>query len=886
MSMYLLTILQFIGISAAYMAVVLFLPWLFLHKKMTRFSIPERIMGYFLAGNFYIIYLVFLMQFLHISGRITLLAGTALPFVWRFLRRDRGKISRYLEQFFLNMQYTLRGELGLKSLLFQIASNTVGKWCAGKGKRKKIIQYLPDILLTAAVVAGILYVYGSAMFYQYGYKASDIPVHNYWINMMCQNYIFGKGVYPYGFHCMIYYLHTVFGIKTYILLRVFALVQTVFIHLMLLIVLKGMCKARFVPYLGTAAYLMLNIYPISTYQRYASTLPQEYGMLFIFPAAYFAIRFFQVYAARLKAEKQKQAEAASETTTGSEENDSCMDAATDAGEKEKIAALIGTENGCWPDEHTDVAAETEQKWTVWQRIRQLCLAIVRKIKGWMKKTDPYLWGFIISFSLTLTVHFYNTMVAGVFCVAIAVGFFFRFLRWKYFRRVVTAALLGILISVIPMGIGVAMGRGLEGSLIWGMKVINGTADSDDSTDQESQKTVIKDKDGNEIVVVGTVDEETIKQIQEGTIGNAGSTGIAQDGNMGTDGTANAEGGSSISEGSGQEASSIHHKTGSFVTAVKEKGRIILGQLLEYIVQGSYQKQAIYGILAGIAGLFVLGLISMFFRRVDYGGLLWSVGCFGVLMCVMQSMHALGLPQLMDPARNSIFFTYAIGLIWAMDVDAVIYLIFGWMKRSWAIQIVSLAVLLLAGREAVTHDLIKEPLQTTPLETNGAITCLTNIMRDEKDHTWTILSANDEFRMVEEYGYHYEMITFLREIKDPEKKELTIPTKNVYFFIEKKPVNYASTANALEGTPVSEEYAAQPIPSDSGIYCYQGTHRWITMSHMYYWAQKMQTLYPNEMQVYYETDDFICYRLQQNSYSLYDLSIDYGYNDPKSGQTQE
>ena len=96
MSMYLLTILQFIGISAAYMAVVLFLPWLFLHKKMTRFSISERIMGYFLAGNFYIIYLVFLMQFLHISGRITLLAGTALPFVWRFLRRDRGKISRYL----------------------------------------------------------------------------------------------------------------------------------------------------------------------------------------------------------------------------------------------------------------------------------------------------------------------------------------------------------------------------------------------------------------------------------------------------------------------------------------------------------------------------------------------------------------------------------------------------------------------------------------------------------------------------------------------------------------------------------------------------------------------------------------------------------------------
>ena len=39
------------------------------------------------------------------------------------------------------------------------------------------------------------------------------------------------GVYPHGFHCMIYYLHVVFGIKTYVLLRLFSLVQVLFIHL-------------------------------------------------------------------------------------------------------------------------------------------------------------------------------------------------------------------------------------------------------------------------------------------------------------------------------------------------------------------------------------------------------------------------------------------------------------------------------------------------------------------------------------------------------------------------------------------------------------------------------------------------------------------------------
>ena len=51
--------------------------------------------------------------------------------------------------------------------------------------------------------------------------------------------------------------------------------------------------------------------------------------------------------------------------------------------------------------------------------------------------------------------------------------------------------------------------------------------------------------------------------------------------------------------------------------------------------------------------------------------------------------------------------------------------------------------------------------------------------------------------------------------------------------------------------------------------------------MYYWAQKFMELYPNVMDVYYETDQFVCYRVSQNGYNLYNFAIDYGYNN--SGQ---
>ena len=67
MSMTMLTILQIAQALSAYTLVTLILPGIMLHKHLAEYKMSERLIGYFLAGNFYIIYLVFLLQFLHIS---------------------------------------------------------------------------------------------------------------------------------------------------------------------------------------------------------------------------------------------------------------------------------------------------------------------------------------------------------------------------------------------------------------------------------------------------------------------------------------------------------------------------------------------------------------------------------------------------------------------------------------------------------------------------------------------------------------------------------------------------------------------------------------------------------------------------------------------------
>ena len=135
-------------------------------------------------------------------------------------------------------------------------------------------------------------------------------------------------------------------------------------------------------------------------------------------------------------------------------------------------------------------------------------------------------------------------------------------------------------------------------------------------------------------------------------------------------------------------------------------------------------------------------------------------------------------------------------------------------------------------------------------------------------------ANEYFNITHPYGIWKD--TGIRMEGDAVNGNLTLPTDRVYFFIEKIPLDY-TVAYEGSGQLISEEGAKKPLPTAGDISVYEGENRWIVMSRMYYWAQAFMELYGKEMQVYYETDDFICYVVEQNTYSLYDFSIDYGYN---------
>jgi len=816
MPMTTLTLLQLAGMSCAYLAVTVGLPAFVFGRRLTGHRLQERFMIYFIAGNFFVMNLVFLLQLLKISCPATLVIGTVVPAVSARIAVDRVPVRRIASDRARDLRRLAGGQLGVKSACYRTGralGRQLGRFFGWIGWIA--VHRTLDCVLTACVLAALAYVYGGNLVQELGYKMSDVPVHNYWINALGENNIFVAGVYPYGFHCILYYLHAVFGFDTYVLLRVFAFVENVMIHMMLLCFLRLCCRTRYAAYAGVIAYILCDLQNYYTYYRYCATLPQEFGMLFIFPAVYFGFAFF--------AARKKELE---ETGGG--------------GKTEKLAA---------------------------------------------RRSFLYLAGFAMSFAMTLSVHFYGTMIAGIFCVAMALGYAFLFFRKKYFWNVAVTCAVSVFIAVLPMAAAFVGGTPLEGSLIWGMNVMKGAANQTGTAQVSGEAQAGQDGSGQSSSVQGQQGGGPDDSGQGGQQSAADGSAQGQSG-TGADSTGQGRPGTGA-DGSGAVSQQVPRAG----LAERVWGRLRGGfhtvqRSLYAIPLNLPEAETARYVLYSFGGLILLGVVFFLLRQSCYGAMLISSGLYLFFMSVLIAAGPLGLPSIMDSMRASIYFAYSLPLAAAFLIDGVLCLVlFPVRHRAGAFIADGLSfvcVFCVAGA-MWQGDCIKEPRKSPGQEMNEAITCLTNIIHSERDDTWTICSAGDETQMGKDHGFHYEISTFLQAMENPDRESMIrIPTPVVYFFIEKVPLDYY-VQYAGSGQAVSGEGASRALPSSGGTTMYQGENRWITMSRMYYWAQEFKRLYPNEMQVYLETENFVCYRVEQNMHRLYNFAIDYGYNVVKEKQ---
>lgn len=773
MSMETLNVIQFIQLLTGYLGLTVGLPALIFYRKVKRFPAAVRFLIYFTIGNFYVINLVQILELLHISYRITLFLFTFVPVILVSVKIYDIPVAAYVKKVLGECWHYILRELGFKSFIrHRWQEIKVFLRVVARNIRRVLKENYLDIPFLVIFAWIVWTVCGSGILHNWGYGASDIPVHNYWINGLIENNIYVAGIYPMGMHCMLYYLSTMLEIPAYVALRLFWLVQYIVIVLMILVFLKGHCKTRFLPYLGSMLFVGAKYFNGISYSRYGATLPQEFGMFYILPAVFFAMEFLKT-------------------------------------RREELKAGINR---------------------------------IRCTSSW------HLLGFAMSFSLTLSSHFYDTIITGVICIGILVGYGYWVWRKEYLLRILLAGTVSILMAFLPMAAALLTGKSLQGSMYWAMSII-GLRDY----------TVLIFRIICIIAVAMTVGGVVlvVRWIRSGKISF---------------------------ENQEVPVYSIARKaTFQFynllpLAAVVRIGWEYRGTILWGCQQNAFSVSDMNWVLYAIGAALGVGLIQRYLIEPMRGSGLLAMVTAEIMLGLILVSGALGWPMLMEPYRVSIYVAYLIPVILVMIVDGAVNILL--LARCPKIQQTigfGLSVLLICY--STTYDWMRGSFGGGHLEMNEAIFCTTNILKDNegRNNTWTIISANDELRMVEEYGRHTETIEFLEDMEYWNRtKEVIIPTEKVYFYIEKLPLNYAN-GYAGEIPAVSEEQAKKALPENSGLGAYTGTNRSVTMSRMYYWAQKFMELYPNELKIYYEDERFVCYYIEQNVYRLYNFAIDYGYN---------
>jgi hypothetical protein len=221
-----------------------------------------------------------------------------------------------------------------------------------------------------------------------------------------------------------------------------------------------------------------------------------------------------------------------------------------------------------------------------------------------------------------------------------------------------------------------------------------------------------------------------------------------------------------------------------------------------------------GILACVWALLSLRMPAGKASRV------WIATVFAVFLLVHFSSR-LGIPQILEPVRNSQWLLMAVAVLLGMVVADLVRLLAerGTMRKTTAAAVVVLPLLLLWG---IRVPRLGDPLVRDQIVNysgyGGAALAVLRIGRTFEPYTWTLVSYGQEFPMVLREGFHIPAATFL-ERYDPSAQVVPIPTPQVFVIVEKTahPFQINSWARSFSRAGLEERL-------QTWIHVYQASHR--------------------------------------------------------------
>ena len=498
-------------------------------------------------------------------------------------------------------------------------------------------------------------------------------------------------------------------------------------------------------------------------------------------------------------------------------------------------------------------------------------------KAKRKVWNDDLFLFMTSLAASLAIHFYVTMMAFFLCAAIAIFGIVKVFKKENFKSLVIAVLAGMIISAAPMVLAYASGIPLQGSLNWGMNVMNGT-DTKEGRTQQAQS--IASENNAETSSQNESESQSSESIQQES-GVQSSQSVTSEEKQQTE----------TNDALEQEQTS------------QKKSRKTIGEYIKMVYKYGYAQ--LYGdtrakwllgftLIAGILSAINWIITAIRFRKLPFE-LYLGITAASVIFMILYAAPFLGLPEIIAGARLCLTEQVLLLSMMALPADEVLFAI---GRRKMACILPYLSVLGVAAIYAGTNyfGVYHGYLYYELTRYNSVVNLTNRIASEYPKQRYTIISTTDEIYQVIESGWHEEILDFYYKSK---LEKYYIPTEYLFFYVEKNPIQYAqyhffagprwlaqkkysqyykysnaviSEGSAIKSSKISEDVLGEPL-TDMGKAsdAYSNLkNRTILESELYFWCQDFKARLPYEIQVYYEDEDVVCYMIKQNPEHLYNL----------------
>ncbi len=736
-----------------------------------------------------------------------------------------------------------RGTIGVKSFCC-LAARLPGR--AARSIGRGIRSFTKGHVLTCAILAALCCY--SVLYFSWGsfdaraFSFSDEYVHQAWVAGLTEGTIFSGGIYPEGMHTFIYLMHAVSGVSVYNLMLFTGGIHTAVLMVSIWLFLREIFHWDGTPLLVVLMFLTIDqgsLNDIYLIARLQGALPQEFAMYAAFLGGAFLLRYLK---------KQKGAR--------------------------KESGLVKAE-----------AADSDGGF--FQRTQ-------RRISGILYDEDSDLRIFAWGVAVTFAVHFYVTIMLAFICLAIAVPMIRQMLSRKGLPAVLKAAVLAVLIAMVPMAGAFAEGHPLQGSLNWAVNVMQGN-----HTDRKT---------------AGSGQAEISQNAEDNTGMTSSAATGAEQASPGTEPAAD-ENGESMLESASER---IHVQMQRAVQALQRLARAMRTAAKTYYEKGFlklYPGRIGMIYCAAMCLAFVLPLLARIFlsivppwRRFRPFADLYMIPALAALFFLTDSLaSAFGLVQLIEATRvlsmARIFLLASGGMLPDMAACGLMRALRAGRRGKGgkaADGLLTLAGIFGSLSLVIGSGHYHGYLYHTASRYPESVELTREIIRDMPPKSYTIVSPTEELYQLIWSGYHEELLTLVK--MEESYPGYTIPTPYVYIFIEKEPLLYTKCYFTEGPQWLAARGKYYQMFTDMGIECGDSPDfaaasfseedadktlnyaigssaaaidpegRAILEAKASRWIRNFQEAYPNACRVWYEDDRFVCYRITQDPQIPYKLGF--------------